>query len=121
MVRRLPFKRGFNNVFRIEYQEVNVDDLAVLFAAGDTVTPEALAEKGLIKKVDQPVVILGRGELTIKLDGQGASFLQERPGTDRKSGWLSRNDRTAADRSRSPPSRSCAKSRSPSSREQRDS
>lgn len=67
LVRRLPFKRGFNNIFRIEYQEVNLDDLARLFSSGDTVTPESLAAKGLIKKADQPVVILGRGELTTKL------------------------------------------------------
>jgi len=67
LVRRLPFKRGFNNIFRIEYQEVNLDTLAERFAAGDTVTPETLAEKGLIRKAEQPVVILGRGELNIKL------------------------------------------------------
>ncbi len=67
LVRRLPFKRGFTNIFRIEYQEVNVDDLARVFADGETVTPEAMAAKGLIKKADGPVVVLGRGELGMKL------------------------------------------------------
>jgi large subunit ribosomal protein L15 len=63
LVRRLPFKRGFTNIFRIEYQEVNVDALDARFDSGAEVTPASLVEKGLIKEVDQPVVILGRGEL----------------------------------------------------------
>ena len=58
-MRRLPFKRGFTNVFRIEYQEVNVDDLARVFSSGDAVTPETMAEHGLIKNADKPVVVLG--------------------------------------------------------------
>lgn len=67
LVRRLPFKRGFNNIFRIEYQEVNVDDLARVFSAGAEVTPAALAEARLIKKADGPVAVLGRGELGVSL------------------------------------------------------
>ena len=67
LVRRLPFKRGFTNIFRVEYQEVNLEDLARLFGDGDTVTPQTLADSGLIKKADEPVVVLGRGELSAKL------------------------------------------------------
>ncbi len=67
LVRRLPFKRGFTNIFRVEYQEVNVDDLARIFSDGDTVTPQALAAAGLIKKADEPVAVLGRGELGARL------------------------------------------------------
>lgn len=74
LVRRLPFKRGFTNIFRIEYQEVNVDDLARVFADGDVVTPEVLAERGLIKKAGDPVVILGRGELGVKLEVKAHRF-----------------------------------------------
>lgn len=66
-VRRLPFKRGFTNVFRIEYQEVNVDFLEQRFEAGADVTPEALKTVGLIRDADAPIAILGRGELTRKL------------------------------------------------------
>lgn len=66
LVRRLPFKRGFNNIFRIEYQEVNVADLEVL-DAGTTVTPEILAERGWIRDAAKPFVILGGGELSKKL------------------------------------------------------
>jgi len=67
LVRRLPFKRGFTNIFRVEYQEVNVDDLGRVFSDGDTVTPQALAAAGLIKKAKEPVAVLGRGELGAKL------------------------------------------------------
>ena len=64
LVRRLPFKRGFTNIFRVFYQEVNVEDLARVFSAGDAVTPETMQANGLIKKADAPVVVLGRGELS---------------------------------------------------------
>jgi large subunit ribosomal protein L15 len=65
-VRRLPFKRGFTNIFRIEYQEVNLDFLEEVFDAGMEITPAILADAGLIRKADQPVVVLGRGDLTKK-------------------------------------------------------
>lgn len=68
LVRRLPFKRGFTNPFRIEYQEVNVSDLNQRFDDGATVTIEALVEVGLLRDIDEPVVILGRGEIDKKLD-----------------------------------------------------
>ena len=71
LVRRLPFKRGFSNIFRTEYQEVNVSQLESL--AG-TVTPEILAEKGLIRDALKPVVILGNGELSKKLDVHAHRF-----------------------------------------------
>ncbi|MBN1541209.1 50S ribosomal protein L15 [candidate division KSB1 bacterium] len=63
--RRLP-KRGFKNFARIEYQIVNVADLAKL-ADGMEVTPEVLFDTGLISKRNQPVKILGEGELGKKL------------------------------------------------------
>ena len=62
-VRRLPFRRGFTNIWRVEYAEVNLGRLAELFPAGSEVTPEALAERGVIKSTKKPVVILGGGEL----------------------------------------------------------
>jgi large subunit ribosomal protein L15 len=67
LVRRLPFKRGFTNIFRIEYQEVNIDSLDARFEDGDEVTPATLAEKRLIRDADKPVAVLGRGELSKKL------------------------------------------------------
>ncbi len=67
LVRRLPFKRGFTNIFRIEYQEVNVQQLEERFKSGTEVTPAALAEVGLVRDADKPVVVLGRGDLNKKL------------------------------------------------------
>lgn len=69
--RSLPFKRGFTNIRRIEYAEVNVDRLAD-FAAGAELDPSVLAEAGLLKGGGElPVALLGRGKirqaLTIKV------------------------------------------------------
>jgi len=66
LVRRLPFKRGFTNIFRIEYQEVSIARLDEL-DNGTVVTPEFLAERGWVRDAKQPVVILGGGELSKKL------------------------------------------------------
>ena len=66
--RRLPFKRGegFTPVNRIEYNEVNLDQLAA-FEAGSEVTPDSLADARLLKKASNPVAILGRGEVSAAL------------------------------------------------------
>lgn len=61
LARRLP-KRGFNNLFRVEYQVVNVADLKK-FESGAAVTPDVLYEKGLIRKKNRVVKILGGGEI----------------------------------------------------------
>ena len=60
--RRLPFKRGFTNINRVVYNEVNLDQLEG-FRAKSKITPETLAEARLLKDTRHPVVILGRGEL----------------------------------------------------------
>jgi large subunit ribosomal protein L15 len=66
--RRLPFKRGegFTPINRIEYNEVNLDQL-VKFPAGSEITPGFLAEAKLLRNPAKPVVILGRGELKTAL------------------------------------------------------
>lgn len=67
LVRRLPFKRGFTNIWRKEYTPVNVDQLEERFAAGSVVSPATLVEAGLIKREDELIKILGRGELNTAL------------------------------------------------------
>lgn len=62
LVRRLPFKRGFNNIFRVQYVPVNLYRLDN-FAASQEVTPESLAAAGIIKSASLPVAILGSGEI----------------------------------------------------------
>ncbi len=66
--RRLPFKRGegFTPLNRIEYNEVNLDQL-IKFPAGSEITPESLAEAQLLRNTTRPVVIMGRGELKAAL------------------------------------------------------
>lgn len=66
--RRLPFRRGygFTRWNRIEYNEVNLDQLSD-FPAGSEVTPEVLAQARLLHQPKNPVVILGRGEISVPL------------------------------------------------------
>ena len=64
--RRVP-KRGFTNIFRIEYRTVNVDRLNEL-PAGSEVTPESLQKAGLLPKGRKPVKILGNGDLKVALN-----------------------------------------------------
>src|SRR5262249_6553728 len=63
LYRRLP-KFGFKNPFRKNFEVVNVSALNEAFQAGDTVTPEALVEKGLLKSTNYPCKILGEGALS---------------------------------------------------------
>ena len=70
--RRLP-KRGFKNVWRKEYAEVNVETLNV-FDDGMTVDAVALVEMGILKNVLDGVRILGDGELTKKLTVKAQGF-----------------------------------------------
>lgn len=61
--RRLP-KRGFTNIFKKEWVEINLSKLEAAFNSGDDVTPQLLHERGLIKKSKHDVVVLGNGELS---------------------------------------------------------
>ena len=70
--RRVP-KRGFNNIFRVEFAALNLADLES-FKDGDTVDAEALVKAGKIKKADKPVKILGNGNLTKKLTVKADAF-----------------------------------------------
>lgn len=68
LYRRLPH-RGFSNYpFRKEWQIVNVQDLAAKFQAGETVDAASLLLKGLIKKPEQLVKVLGNGSISIALN-----------------------------------------------------
>jgi large subunit ribosomal protein L15 len=67
--RRLPFMRGegFRSINRVEYNEVNLDQLSAAFQDKAEVTPESLTESRLLRDPRNPVVILGRGEIKIAL------------------------------------------------------
>ena len=70
--RRLP-KRGFNNIFRVEFAEINLDRLqqavdAKQIDAKDTVNAESLVKAGVLRRSKAGVRLLGRGELKAKLN-----------------------------------------------------
>jgi len=62
LIRRLPQKRGFNNIFKQEYSIVNVGKLNI-FQPGSIVDQERLLEARLIKSPNKPIKILSEGEL----------------------------------------------------------
>ena len=67
--RRLPFMRGqgFTPRNQVTYNEVNLDQLSEAFKASEEVTPETLEKAHLLRDPRNPVVILGRGEMSIAL------------------------------------------------------
>lgn len=70
--RRLP-KRGFNNVFRIEFAEINLDRIqqavdSKLIDVKETVNAESLVKSGVVRRAKGGIRLLGRGELKAKLN-----------------------------------------------------
>ena len=70
---RLPKLRGFKNRNRVAFQVVNVADLAALFPDGGTVGIAELVAKGAVRK-NEPVKVLGDGEIGVKLDITANAF-----------------------------------------------
>ena len=62
LIRRLPRKRGFTNIFKTEYSIVNVGKLS-MFEAGSEVTPEKLVVAGVVKSLRHPIKILAEGDI----------------------------------------------------------
>jgi large subunit ribosomal protein L15 len=76
LIKRLPRKRGFTNIFRVEYSTVNITDLSK-FKSGSSVTPENMLSAGIIKSLAKPIKILADGEIdhpiTVKANRFSAS------------------------------------------------
>ncbi len=70
--RRLP-KRGFSAPFSKTFAVVNIENLNA-FAAGDTVTPEALTERGIVRASRCGVKVLGNGDLKVALTVRAHAF-----------------------------------------------
>jgi len=62
LIKRLPGRRGFTNVFKTKYNIVNVGKLAI-FPSGTKVSAEELLRAGLIATMDYPTKILGTGNI----------------------------------------------------------
>ena len=75
IIRRLPSLRGFTNIFRVEYAEVNLKKLDSLDPALE-ITPKSLAEARVIKNLKRPLKVLGDGELTRPLVVEAHKFTQ---------------------------------------------
>jgi len=75
LVRKMPFARGvgFRDPWRVRFTPVNLERLTG-FQEGAEVTPEALVEAGIIKRADELVVVLGRGELESPLTVKAHRF-----------------------------------------------
>ena len=73
LIKRLPHTRGFTNIFKRTYAVVNVGHLNS-FQADLEVTPDTLAQAGLIPTAKGPVKVLGDGDLTKALVVKAAKF-----------------------------------------------
>ena len=73
LIKRLPRKRGFTNIFRVEYSVINLDKLS-LFESGSEVTPEKLVAVGLVKSLRHPVKVLAEGSITFPLSVKAHKF-----------------------------------------------
>jgi large subunit ribosomal protein L15 len=73
LIRKLPYRRGFTNPFRVPFREVNVKDLAD-FPEGSTVGPEEFDIAGVLRGKKGPVKVLGHGELSVKLTVRANKF-----------------------------------------------
>ena len=78
LIKRMPSKRGFTNIFKVQYQLVKLGQLE-RFEANTQVTPEVLESAGIIDKKNRPIKVLGDGELskaiTVSADKFSASAL----------------------------------------------
>ena len=70
--RRVP-KRGFHNLFRTEFEVVNLDALGDRFDAGTEITPELLREHGLVRRAGK-IKVLARGEISKALTVRAHKF-----------------------------------------------
>ncbi|MBF4162970.1 50S ribosomal protein L15 [Nocardioides acrostichi] len=70
---RLPKLKGFKNPFKVEFQVVNLDKISTLFPEGGAVGVDELVAKGAVRK-NQPVKVLGSGEISVKLDVTAHAF-----------------------------------------------
>lgn len=66
LIKGLPMKRGFTNIFKKQYHLINVEALQIL-PQDSEVTPETLVELGYLRSLKHKVKVLGNGEIGIPL------------------------------------------------------
>ena len=75
LIKGLPMKRGFHNRFKTYYSLIKIETLES-FDEGERITPELLLEKGYLRNLNQPVKIVGDGEISKALTVVAAKFTQ---------------------------------------------
>jgi large subunit ribosomal protein L15 len=104
IMKRMPYKRGFTNIFRADWEVVKLATLAELGVSG-TVTPESLYERGIIRGLEFPVKILGGGESPANLTVSAHAFSESAKEAIESAGGtttvLERTDRWTTARPRS--------------------
>ena len=73
LIKRLPRKRGFTNIFRTEYSTVSINALNA-FESGSEVTPEKLVEARMVKSLRNPIKILADGDIKHPLTVRANKF-----------------------------------------------
>ena len=73
LIKRLPRKRGFTNIFRTEYSTVSINKLNI-FEPESEVTPEKLVAAGLVKSLRYPIKVLGDGDINHPLSVRANKF-----------------------------------------------
>jgi large subunit ribosomal protein L15 len=73
LIRKLPYRRGFTNPFRVPFREVNVRDLGG-FPEGSTVGPDEFETMGILRGKRGPVKVLGLGDISVKLTVRADKF-----------------------------------------------
>jgi large subunit ribosomal protein L15 len=102
--KRMPYKRGFTNIWATRWETVNLDRIAELNLEGP-ITPEALVEAGVVRSTRFPVKILGNGELNGAVIVRAHAFSKSAQASIEQAGGtvevLERNDEWTSARPRS--------------------
>lgn len=102
--RRMPYKRGFTNIYKTQWELVNLDRLEELDLSGE-ITPRLLYQHGVIRGLEFPVKVLGVGELTRPISISAHGFSQSAKGRIEAAGGsitlLTRTDKWIEARPRS--------------------
>ena len=75
LIKGLPMKRGFTNIFKKQYHLLKVEALNSL-STDSEVTPESLVEAGLVRNLRYPVKVMGNGEINVPVTVNAHKFTQ---------------------------------------------
>ena len=104
LMKRMPYKRGFTNIYKTQWEVVNVGDLVEHGLSGE-ITPAILLQRGIIRGLEFPVKILGSGEAAEKLKVSAHAFSESARAAIEGAGGsitvLERSDRWTSARPRS--------------------